>query len=73
MAALDPLTSDAAKLYNPRQQVWEDHFQINSDATIAGLTPEGRVTVHVLRINDTERVKQRFGELMSGDYPCQSE
>jgi hypothetical protein len=70
VAALDPLTRDATKLYNPRQQEWDAHFEINSDATLTGLTPEGRATIHVLRINDTERVKQRLGELMSGDYPC---
>ena len=73
VAALDPLTRDATKLYDPRQQKWEDHFRSNSDATLTGLTPEGRVTIHVLRINATERVKHRLGELMSGDYPCQKE
>lgn len=70
VAALDPLTRDASKLYNPRQEKWDDHFKINSDATFTGLTPEGRVTINVLRMNDEERVKQRLGELMTGDYPC---
>lgn len=73
VAALDPLTRDATKLYDPRQQKWDDHFEINSDATLTGLTPEGRATIHVLRINDEERVRQRLGELMTGDYPCQKE
>lgn len=70
-AALDPLTGSATKLYNPRQQKWDDHFQINPDATLSGLTAEGRVTIRVLRINDEKRVKQRLGELVAGDYPCQ--
>lgn len=43
---------------------------INPDATLTGQTPQGRATVRVLRMNDEERVKQRFGELMAGDYPC---
>ncbi len=73
VAALDPLTRDATKLYDPRQQKWDDHFTINPDATLTGQTPEGRVTVRVLRMNDEERVKQRFGELMTGDYPCQKD
>ena len=72
VAALDPLTHDATKLYDPRQQKWDDHFQINSDATITGLTPEGRASIIVLRMNDEERVKQRLGELIAGDYPCQN-
>ena len=73
VAALDPLTRDATKLYDPRQQHWDDHFEINPDATLSGLTPEGRTTIIVLRINDEERVKQRSGELALGEYPCEKE
>ena len=71
VAALDPFTRDATKLYDPRQQQWDDHFRINSDATLTGLTPEGRASIIVLRMNDEERVKRRLGELTTGDYPCQ--
>lgn len=71
VAALDPASGNATKLYDPRQQNWDEHFKINTDATLSGLTPEGRATILVLRINDEERVKQRLGELMTGDYPCQ--
>lgn len=73
VAALDPLTRDATKLYDPRQQQWDEHFKLNPDATLTGLTPEGRATIHVLRINDKERVRQRLGELMLGEYPCQKD
>lgn len=71
VAAIDPESGDATKLFHPRQQLWQDHFQVNEDATITGLTPEGRATVFVLRINDEERVKPRFLAMMVGDYPCQ--
>jgi hypothetical protein len=70
VAALDPLTRNATKLYDPRQQVWDEHFRINADATLTGLTPEGRATLQVLRINEGDRVKQRLGELRLGEYPC---
>jgi hypothetical protein len=73
VAALDPLTRAATRLYDPRQQVWDNHFRLNPDATISGLTPEGRTTIRVLRINDRERVKQRLGEMTVGDYPCKKE
>lgn len=73
VAALDPLTRAATRLYDPRQQVWDEHFTLNPDATISGLTPEGRTTVRVLRINDMERVNQRFGEMAVGDYPCKKD
>ena len=70
VAALDPLTRDATRLYDPRNQSWKIHFIINSDATISGLTPEGRTTIFVLRINDEGRVKQRLALQKLGKYPC---
>lgn len=70
VAGLDPLTGNATKLYHPREQNWDDHLMINADATLSGLTPEGRTTIFVLRINDAKRVKKRLGELTVGDYPC---
>lgn len=73
IAGLDPQTGNTAKLYHPRQQDWDDHFRINPDATVAGLTPEGRATVVVLRINDDERVQHRLSELTVGDYPCKKD
>ncbi len=70
VAALDPLTGLATRLYDPRRQVWAEHFEMNADATLSGLTPEGRTTLLVLRLNDSERVQQRLGEVQIGAYPC---
>lgn len=71
VAALDPVTGDATKLYNPRKQKWEEHFEIQNDATLIGLTPEGRATVLVLNINEKSRVKHRLMAMMLQEYPCQ--
>jgi len=73
VAALDPDTGDATKLFNPRRQHWEDHFRINEDATLTGLTPEGRATLIVLRINEDRRVQNRQLLMRLGEYPCQRE
>lgn len=70
VAALDPLTGNATKLYDPRQQQWNDHFKVNSDATFSGLSPEGRATINVLPINEDRRVKQRQILMAVNDYPC---
>ncbi|MCA9885840.1 MAG: HNH endonuclease, partial [Anaerolineae bacterium] len=70
VAALDPKTREATRLFNPRRQTWNEHFEIRSDATIVGLTPEGRVTVAVLRINQEARVTQRRMSILLGEYPC---
>ena len=64
------MTNDATKLYNPRWQIWDKHFRINDNGTLDGITAEGRVTIMVMRINHEERVKQRLGEMLIGDYPC---
>lgn len=72
VAAIDPLTDEATKLFNPRQQNWDEHFVDNDDGTLSGLTPEGRATVAVLRLNEAPRVEQRYGERLLGNYPCQS-
>ena len=72
VAAIDPETGKPSKLYHPRMQIWDDHFFINSDASVSGLTSEGRTTVMVLRINSEARIQQRYKEFLLGNYPCQS-
>ena len=47
----------------------KEHFKVNADATLFGLTPEGRATVGVLRINAGQRRVQRQALLLLGDYP----
>jgi len=72
MAAADPLTGKAEFLFDPRRQTWDDHFQINADATLSGKTPEGRVTVAVLKMNDESRVEYRLFAIRHGEYPCKT-
>ena len=45
-------------LFNPRAQQWADHLRFEG-ATIVPLTPEGRATVFLLRLNDPERAQER--------------
>ena len=71
VAALDPNTGEATKLYHPRQQAWNLHFAVSSDGRITGLTPEGRATIEVMRINSEDRVIERLGLMMVGRYPCE--
>ncbi len=73
VATLDPETGKAIRLYNPRQHQWNGHFRVNPNATITGLTPEGRATIAVLRINDERRVQHRQLLMALGVYPCQEE
>ena len=52
VSRIDPLTRTEVGLFNPRIQVWEDHFQWADDQqTIEGQTPTGRATVAALAMN----------------------
>ena len=70
VAAIDPITDQPVRLFNPRKQVWKDHFELLSDGNIRGRTPEGRVAVQVLRFNDDNRVTLRLVQQERGVYPC---
>jgi hypothetical protein len=53
VAAIDPETGELVALFNPRSQVWSEHFRwIEGGLKIAGLTPSGRATVVALRLSD---------------------
>jgi hypothetical protein len=50
--ARDPVNGELVWLYNPREQVWDDHFAWNEDFTIAiGLTSTGRATIERMQLN----------------------
>ncbi|MBK9124621.1 MAG: HNH endonuclease [Chloroflexi bacterium] len=70
VAGLDPATGDPTRLFDPRRQSWRDHFEIEPDGVINGLTPEGRTTVDVLRLNDLPSLVARRVLILTGEYPC---
>jgi HNH endonuclease len=45
--AIDPITQESVSLFNPRFQVWAEHFY-----WVEGVTPTGRATVLALRLAD---------------------
>jgi hypothetical protein len=58
LTSLDPLTGKITPLFHPRNDRWEEHFQLDG-ALINPITPEGRVTVRLLQLNKRERVDER--------------
>src|SRR5205807_3748061 len=50
LTGIDPLSNEIVRLFNPRTQLWDEHFT-RRDVEIIGLTPEGRATVRVLAMN----------------------
>jgi hypothetical protein len=68
VGALDVETGQLVPLFNPRRQIWDEHFALNG-ATIEPLTDVGRVTVLVLQLNRPERVEGREYLIQAGLYP----
>lgn len=54
LSGTDPESAAVARLYHPRKDRWEDHFQAAPESgEILGRTPIGRATVARLEINST--------------------
>ena len=52
MTAIDPLSQLEIALFNPRTQVWDEHFRWADDKqTLVGITAIGRATVAGLDMN----------------------
>ena len=70
IVASDPLTDEFSPLYNPRQQVWNEHFGWSADfERIIGKTAIGRATVAALRLNRPLLVRSRRIWVAAGLHP----
>jgi HNH endonuclease len=58
IASYDDLTGNLTAFFNPRTQIWTEHFQMQNGEIIA-LSPEARVVVNILQLNSEERIEQR--------------
>jgi hypothetical protein len=68
--AVDPQTKIETHLFNPRTQIWNEHFEFNEEKTeINGQTACGRATVTALRLNFELAVKARKIWVSTGWYP----
>lgn len=66
----DDKTQSFVLLYNPRQQIWTEHFTWSSDETeIIGLTTIGRATVNTLKLNNEIAVEVRRNWIIAGWHP----
>lgn len=67
--ASDPLTREAARIFNPRTERWSDHFELTAELLLVGTTPTGRATVELLRMNRPLAVAIRHEEVARNRYP----
>jgi hypothetical protein len=68
--AIDPESSDWTPLYNPRTQVWTEHFEwVDQGLRVRGLTATGRATVTRLRMNQNRVLIARRRWVAGGFHP----
>lgn len=66
LASIDPETGEIVPLFNPRTDVWVEHFALVG-AEIIGQTPTGRATVRLLQMNSERRIILRTRLLAAGE------
>src|SRR5437763_1162423 len=59
IAGIDHETGDLCRLFNPRTDLWAEHFEW-SGPLLLGKTAMGRATVQVLNVNQSIRVRARI-------------
>lgn len=67
-ATIDQLTKEIVPLFNPRRQVWDEHFYIEN-ARIEGKTQIGQATARLLQLNIPNRVLERQVLINQELYP----
>ena len=70
VVAKDPDTDQEVPLFNPRHQLWQEHFVWEDNfALIRGLTPTGRATVARFKMNRPRIVLTRKRWVQAGLHP----
>lgn len=65
VASVDAESQDIVRLYHPRHDTWSEHFELQ-EGVLVGLTPTGRVTVALLKLNRGDRIQERQLLLLGG-------
>jgi len=70
ISGLDPESNQDVPLFHPRQDLWDDHFQVDSDSgTLVAKTPTARVTITYLEMNSQAQVTARQLWIRLGLFP----
>ncbi len=70
ISALDAKSGRSVRLFNPREQAWQEHFVWrDSGVRILGRTAVGRATVDALRMNRSIVMDARRVWVLAGRHP----
>ena len=67
-ATLDPNNGEIIRLFNPRLQVWDEHFTLKN-GEIIGITDIGQATSRLLMFNTSSRMRSRQSLSDQNLYP----
>ncbi len=56
------------RFFNPRTDIWQQHFRVNSTGEVEPISEIGEVTIIIFRFNHLERVTERKGLLEIGSF-----
>jgi hypothetical protein len=65
----DPETGSTVRLFHPRVDRWDEHFQLDDDFHIVGVSSIGRATVERSSMNRPLAIAIRHEEALRGRYP----
>jgi hypothetical protein len=68
IAGIDPDDGSLHPLFNPRRDIWREHFSWNGPLVV-GRTPVGRATIAVLKLNDADYLSVRETLIAEGGFP----
>jgi hypothetical protein len=63
-------TGNLVRLFNPRTDRWIEHFRL-AEHEIRPLTEIGEITARILRLNESERLLERYELKAIGRYPAE--
>jgi hypothetical protein len=62
-------SEEVVPLFHPRKHLWDEHFRLKAEV-IEPRTPQGRVTVFLLRLNSPDHLLERRLLIRLKRYPC---
>src|SRR5258706_13023078 len=68
IAGFDPKTREVTRLFDPRKDIWKQHFQWRS-THLEGLTSIGSTTIDVLKLNHPDMLIVREAMTDEGVFP----
>lgn len=69
-SAEDSVTGETVSLFNPRQQVWHEHFEwVKDGVELRGKTAIGRITIQRLKLNQQRMRRARANWIRADNHP----